>query len=107
MSDGSRERAKGGKPGQMNEVKEGAFVMVLGHVNDKEVLRATRIDLRLLRQRFSRFNGSGPSVDARRSKFYACRGGLRTANHFLPRRETLGLRGYCFEAQFCGARCLP
>ena len=64
MSDGSRERAKGGKPGQMNEVKEGAFVMVLGHVNDKEVLRATRIDLRLLRLRFSRFNGLGPSVDA-------------------------------------------
>ena len=49
MSDGSTERTKGGKPGHMNEVKEGAFVIVLGHVNDKEGLQATRIDLRLLR----------------------------------------------------------
>ncbi len=47
--DGSTEWTKGGKPGQMDEVKEGSFVIVLGHVDDKGVLHATRIDLRLPR----------------------------------------------------------
>jgi len=40
---------KGGKPGQQDEVKEGSFVIVLGQVDDKGVLHATRIDLRLPR----------------------------------------------------------
>ena len=38
-----------GKPGQQDEVKEGSFVIVLGKVDDKGVLHATRIDLRLPR----------------------------------------------------------
>jgi hypothetical protein len=38
-----------GKPGEKDEVKEGSFVIVLGHVDDKGVLHATRIDLRLPR----------------------------------------------------------
>jgi hypothetical protein len=38
-----------GKPGQQDEVKEGSFVIVVGHVDDKGVLHATRIDLRLPR----------------------------------------------------------
>jgi hypothetical protein len=37
---------KGGKPGQQDEVKEGSFVIVLGSVDDKGVLHATRVDLR-------------------------------------------------------------
>lgn len=40
---------KGGKPGQQDDVKEGSFVIVLGQLDDKGVLRATRIDLRLPR----------------------------------------------------------
>jgi hypothetical protein len=40
---------KGGKPGQQDDVKEGSFVIVLGQVDDKGVLHATRIDLRLPR----------------------------------------------------------
>jgi len=47
--DSSTEWTKVGKPGQMDEVKEGSFVIVLGHVDDKGVLHATRIDLRLPR----------------------------------------------------------
>jgi Domain of unknown function (DUF5666) len=47
--DSSTEWTKGGKPGQMDEVKEGSFVIVLGQVDDKGVLHATRIDLRLPR----------------------------------------------------------
>src|SRR5260370_19125240 len=47
--DKSTEWTKLGKPGQMDEVKEGSFVIVLGHVDDKGVLHATRIDLRLPR----------------------------------------------------------
>jgi hypothetical protein len=47
--DSSTEWTKGGKPGQQDEVKEGSFVIVLGQVDDKGVLRATRIDLRLPR----------------------------------------------------------
>ncbi len=47
--DGSTEWTKLGKPGQQDEVKEGSFVIVLGKVDDKGVLHATRIDLRLPR----------------------------------------------------------
>jgi len=47
--DSSTEWTKLGKPGQQDEVKEGSFVIVLGQVDDKGVLRATRIDLRLPR----------------------------------------------------------
>jgi hypothetical protein len=47
--DNSTEWTKLGKPGQQNEVKEGSFVIVLGHVDDKGSLHATRIDLRLPR----------------------------------------------------------
>jgi hypothetical protein len=45
----STEWTKLGKPGQQDEVKEGSFVIVLGQVDDKGVLHATRIDLRLPR----------------------------------------------------------
>ena len=47
--DNSTEWTKVGKPGQQDEVKEGSFVIVLGHVDDKGVLHAKRIDLRLPR----------------------------------------------------------
>jgi hypothetical protein len=47
--DSSTEWTKLGKPGQMDDVKEGSFVIVLGHVDDKGVLHATRVDLRLPR----------------------------------------------------------
>lgn len=47
--DSSTEWTKLGKPGQMDEVKEGSFVIALGQVDDKGVLHATRIDLRLPR----------------------------------------------------------
>jgi len=47
--DSATEWTKLGKPGQMDQVKEGSFVIVLGHVDDKGVLHATRIDLRLPR----------------------------------------------------------
>jgi hypothetical protein len=47
--DSSTEWTKLGKPGQMDQVKEGSFVIALGHVDDKGVLHATRIDLRLPR----------------------------------------------------------
>jgi hypothetical protein len=39
----------GGKPGSMDEVKEGSYVIVLGKMDDKGVLHASRIDLRLPR----------------------------------------------------------
>jgi hypothetical protein len=45
--DSSTEWTKLGKPGQQDEVKEGSFVIVLGQMDDKGVLHATRIDLRL------------------------------------------------------------
>jgi hypothetical protein len=38
-----------GKPGQQDEVKEGSFVIVLGKLDDKGVLHASRVDLRLPR----------------------------------------------------------
>ncbi len=47
--DSSTEWTKLGKPGEQDEVKEGSFVIVLGHVDDKGVLHATRVDLRLPR----------------------------------------------------------
>ena len=47
--DSSTQWTKGGKPGQQDEVKEGSFVIVLGKVDDKGVLRATRVDLRAVR----------------------------------------------------------
>jgi len=47
--DTSTEWTKLGKPGQMDEVKEGSFVIILGHVDKKGVLQASRIDLRLPR----------------------------------------------------------
>lgn len=40
---------KMGKEGKMEDVKEGAFVIVLGHVQKDGALHATRIDLRLPR----------------------------------------------------------
>ena|ERR1700720_2768630 len=47
--DSSTEWTKLGKPGEMDQVKEGSFVIVVGHIDDKGVLHATRIDLRLPR----------------------------------------------------------
>lgn len=47
--DSSTEWTKLGKPAQQDEFKEASFVIVLGHVDDKGVLHATRIDLRLPR----------------------------------------------------------
>jgi len=40
---------KQNKPGQQSEVKEGSFIIAVGQVDDKGVLHATRIDLRLPR----------------------------------------------------------
>jgi len=45
----STQWTKLGKPGEQDEIKEGSFVIVLGQVDDKGVLHATRIDLRLPR----------------------------------------------------------
>ena len=47
--DSSTEWTKLGKPSQQDEVKEGSFVIMLGNLDDKGVLHATRIDLRLPR----------------------------------------------------------
>jgi hypothetical protein len=47
--DTSTEWTKLGKPAQMDEVKEGSFVIILGHVDGKGILHATRVDLRLPR----------------------------------------------------------
>jgi hypothetical protein len=47
--DSTTEWTKLGKPGQMDEVKEGSFVIILGQIDDKGVLHAKRIDLRLPR----------------------------------------------------------
>jgi len=38
-----------GKPGKMDEVKEGSFIIILGHMQGDGSLHATRIDLRLPR----------------------------------------------------------
>lgn len=47
--DSSTEWTKLGKPAQMDDVKTGSFVIVLGHEDEKGVLHATRVDLRLPR----------------------------------------------------------
>jgi hypothetical protein len=47
--DESTEWTKLGKPGKQDDVKEESFVIVLGQVDDKGVLHAKRIDLRLPR----------------------------------------------------------
>ncbi|HET8925850.1 MAG TPA: hypothetical protein VFN26_22895 [Candidatus Acidoferrum sp.] len=47
--DSSTQWTKLGKPGQQDDVKEGSFVIVLGKVDDKGVMHASRIDLRLPR----------------------------------------------------------
>jgi len=44
--DSATQWTKQGKPGQQDDVKEGSFVILLGHVDDSGVLHATRIDLR-------------------------------------------------------------
>jgi len=44
--DSSTEWTKLGKASQQDEVKEGSFVILLGHLDHKGVLHATRIDLR-------------------------------------------------------------
>jgi hypothetical protein len=44
--DSSTQWTKGGQPGQQDDVKEGSFVIVLGSVDGKGVLHATRVDLR-------------------------------------------------------------
>ena len=44
----STEWTKANKPGgDLAEIKEGSFIIAVGHVDDKGVLQATRIDLRL------------------------------------------------------------
>lgn len=47
--DSSTEWTKLGKPSTQDEVKEGSFVIILGHADEKGVLHATRVDLRLPR----------------------------------------------------------
>jgi hypothetical protein len=47
--DSSTEWTNQGKPGEMDQVKEGSFVIILGHVDGNGVLHASRIDLRLPR----------------------------------------------------------
>jgi hypothetical protein len=44
--DGTTRWTRQGKPAQMDEFKDGSFVIVLGHADDKGILHATRIDLR-------------------------------------------------------------
>ena len=44
--DSSSEWTKLGKPAQQDEFKDGSFIIVLGQVDHKGVLHATRIDLR-------------------------------------------------------------
>jgi len=44
--DSSTEWTKQGKPAQQDEFKQGSFVILVGHVDDKGVLHATRVDLR-------------------------------------------------------------
>jgi hypothetical protein len=44
--DDSTQWTKVGKPGKQEDVVEGSFVIVLGHVDEKGILHAKRIDLR-------------------------------------------------------------
>ena len=47
--DDSTEWTKMGKPGKMEEVKEGSFIIVVGHMEKDGAFHATRVDLRLPR----------------------------------------------------------
>jgi hypothetical protein len=47
--DSSTHWTKQGKPAEQSEFKEGSFVIVLGHADEKGNLHASRIDLRLPR----------------------------------------------------------
>ena len=47
--DSSTEWTKTGKPAQQDEFKDGSFVIVLGHADEKGGFHARRIDLRLPR----------------------------------------------------------
>ncbi len=47
--DGSTKWTKQTKPAEQSEFKEGSFVIVLGTVDDKGILHASQIDLRLPR----------------------------------------------------------
>ena len=49
MFDSSTEWTKQGKPADQSEFKEGSFVIVLGHPDEKGVFHARRIDLRMPR----------------------------------------------------------
>ena len=49
LYDASTQWTKQGKPAEQSEFKEGSFVIVLGHPDEKGVFHATRIDLRLPR----------------------------------------------------------
>jgi hypothetical protein len=44
--DSSTEWTKLGKPAEMDQFKEGEFVIILGHPDEKGTLHATRVDLR-------------------------------------------------------------
>lgn len=44
--DSSTEWTKLGKPADLSEFKEGAYVIAVGHVDEKGVFHATHIDLR-------------------------------------------------------------
>ena len=47
--DGSTQWTKQSKPAEQSEFKEGSFVIVLGKIDDKGILHASHIDLRLPR----------------------------------------------------------
>jgi hypothetical protein len=47
--DSSTQWTKQGKPAEQSEFKEGSFVILLGHPDEKGVFHASRIDLRLPR----------------------------------------------------------
>jgi hypothetical protein len=47
--DSATQWTKQGKPAEQSEFKESEFVIVLGKIDDKGVLHASRIDLRLPR----------------------------------------------------------
>jgi len=47
--DSSTQWTKQNKPGDQADVKEGSFIIAVGHVDNNGVLHATRIDLRLPR----------------------------------------------------------
>lgn len=47
--DNATEWTKLSKPAQIEEIKEGSFIIALGHVDKKGILHATRVDLRLPR----------------------------------------------------------